>query len=42
MSAGTIVILLILVAVIYLAVTGKIGEVATALGDLGVKTSKAK
>ena len=42
MSAGTIIILLLLVAFIYLAVTGKLGEVATALGDLGVKTNKAK
>ena len=34
MSAGTIVILLILVAFIYLAVTGRLGNVATALSSL--------
>ena len=37
MSAGTIIILVILVAFIYLAVTGRLGNVATALGSLKAK-----
>ena len=37
MSAGTIIILFILVAFIYLAVTGRLGNVATALSSLKAK-----
>jgi len=37
MSAGTIILLLLLVAFIYLAVTGKLGNVANAVGALKAK-----
>jgi hypothetical protein len=36
-SAGTIIILLILVAFIYLAVTGRLGNIASALTSLKAK-----
>ena len=41
MSAGTIIILLILVFFIYLAVTNKLDSVVTALTDLGLKKKAA-
>jgi hypothetical protein len=41
MSAGTIVILLILVFFIYLAVTNKLSSVTAALTDLGLKKKAA-